>query len=101
MIKIMRTVIETTTFQRHADQEWSESERLNFVTWISENPNAGDVIPSTGGVRKIRWTASNTGKRSGVRVIYFNINEEQILLIDMYKKSKKTNISPDEIKRVR
>ena len=42
-----------------------------FVTFIAANPEAGDVIPDTGGVRKVRWTRAGSGKRGGTRVIYF------------------------------
>jgi hypothetical protein len=47
-------------------------ERLEFVGWIAANPLAGDVIPGSGGCRKVRWSRSGMGKRGGVRVIYFN-----------------------------
>jgi hypothetical protein len=42
-----------------------------FVDFIARNPEAGDVIPETGGVRKIRWSRQGSGKRGGVRVVYF------------------------------
>jgi len=41
----MRTVVETSTFQKQADKLWSEDERLAFIDWIAANPLAGDVIP--------------------------------------------------------
>ena len=41
------------------------------MAYIARNPEAGDLIPQNGGVRKIRWTRSGTAKRGGVRVIYF------------------------------
>jgi len=48
----MLTVIETPTFQRLAAEFWSEEERLEFVSWIAANTEAGDVIKGTGGLRK-------------------------------------------------
>jgi hypothetical protein len=50
---------------------WHEDERNAFVDYIARNPEAGDIIPDSGGVRKVRWSRAGTGKRGGVRVIYF------------------------------
>ena len=65
------TVAETQLFSRQAEGVWSEEERFEFVDFIASNPQAGDVIPETGGVRKVRWGRQGSGKRGGVRVIYF------------------------------
>lgn len=67
----MRTVIETATYSKIADSFWNEEERGAFAAFIAANPDAGDVIPGSGGCRKIRWSLPNTGKSGGVRVIYF------------------------------
>ena len=72
---LMKTVIETETFKKHADKEWTIDERLEFVSWIASNSKAGDVIPGADGVRKVRWSAKGTGKRGGVRVIYYNVDQ--------------------------
>ncbi len=53
-IQLVRTVIETPTFQRQAEKLWSEDERLAFIDWIAANPLAGDVIPGADGARKVR-----------------------------------------------
>lgn len=96
----MRTVIETPTFQKQANAIWSEGERLDFVTWIAQNPLAGDVIPGADGARKVRWAAQAKGKRGGVRVIYFNLSAEDVVyLITIYPKSEQTNIQPNDIRK--
>jgi len=96
----MKTVIETPTFQKQADKLWTESERLDFISWISSNPLAGDVIPGADGARKIRWSAKNQGKRGGVRVIYFNLTEQGIIyLITLYEKSSQATINPKLISK--
>jgi len=96
----MRTVIETPTFQKQAQSIWSEDERLAFIDWISANPLAGDVIPGADGARKVRWTVAGKGKRGGVRVIYFNLTEQGVIvLITLYQKSEQANIQPNDIKR--
>lgn len=50
----MLTIIETDIFQRYAKEIWTDAEREAFISWIAENPLAGDVIQGTGGLRKIR-----------------------------------------------
>ena len=89
----MLTVIETPTFQRLAEEFWSDEERLDFVSWIAANAEAGDVIKGTGGLRKVRWTRAGMGKRGGARVIYFNRNERgDLVLLLVYVKAKFDNI---------
>ena len=63
------TVAETPLFVKQAEAVWADAEREAFVDFIARNPAAGDVIPETGGVRKIRWARAATGKRGGARVI--------------------------------
>lgn len=55
------TVAETSTFMRQAESIWSDEEREAFVEFIARNPEAGDVIPETGGVRKVRWSMQGRG----------------------------------------
>jgi hypothetical protein len=59
------TVAETPLFVRQAAAIWDDEEREAFVSFIASNPEGGDVIPETGGVRKIRWSRAGTGKRGG------------------------------------
>ena len=84
----MRTVAETLTFQRYAASIWDEDELNEFIVWIADNPTAGDVIPGSGGCRKIRWASSGRGKQGGARVIYFNAPDETIWLLIVYTKAK-------------
>src|SRR6266481_2346824 len=65
------TVAETAVFMRQAGALWSNDERFEFVDFIARNPEAGDLVPASGGVRKVRWGRQGSGKRGGVRVIYF------------------------------
>ncbi|WP_289283282.1 MULTISPECIES: transcriptional regulator [unclassified Methylophaga] len=97
----MRTVIETPTFCKHADKIWDESERLDFISYIAQNPEAGDVIPEAEGARKVRWAIKGSGKRGGARIIYFNEDAEgTIYLIMIYKKSDTENITSSDIKKL-
>ncbi len=69
----MLTVVETTLFQRQWPSYWTEEERGEFAAYIAEKPTAGDVIPESGGIRKVRWKRAGSGKSGGVRVIYFTL----------------------------
>lgn len=96
----MLTVIETTTFQKQVADVWTEADRLEFISFIAANPEAGDVIPGAEGARKVRWSVAGKGKRGGARVIYFNLTADEIvLLVAVYTKADKANILPKEIKR--
>ena len=64
----MFTVIETPTFVRLASNCWNDEDRTNFITFIAANPDAGDVMPGSGGLRKVRWGTAGRGKRGGVCV---------------------------------
>ena len=98
----MYTVVETPTFVADANDLWSEEERGAFCAWISANPETGDVIPGSGGCRKVRWSRSGMGKRSGVRVIYFTrLTNGEIWLLVMYAKNVVGNIPAHLLKAIR
>lgn len=98
----MYTVIETPTFTADADDLWSIEERGAFCAWISANPEAGDVIPGSGGCRKVRWSRAGMGKRGGVRVIYFTrLANGEIWLLVIYAKNVQDNIPAHILKLIR
>lgn len=91
------TVVETVQFLQDADGIMSDPDRARLVEFVGANPEAGDLIPGTGGVRKLRWALSGRGKRGGARVIYFFHNERlPVFLLAMYGKSEKANLSKAE-----
>lgn len=99
-INTMLTVIETPTFQKQVAAVWSETERLEFITYIAANPTAGDVIQGGNGMRKVRWTVAGKGKRGGARVIYITFVEAgELALLAVYTKAERENILPKEVKR--
>jgi hypothetical protein len=65
------TVIETPEFLAATRKLMDVDERALLVDHLALNPMAGDLIPGTGGVRKLRWGLDGRGKRGGARVIYF------------------------------
>ena len=98
---VMQTVAETPTFTRQADKLFSEDEKRELIDFLAENPMAGDLIPGTGGVRKLRFAAAGRGKRGGARVIYYYLDEAMpIYLLLAYAKAAKTDLTPDERRAV-
>jgi hypothetical protein len=93
----MRTVVETPTYLKAAEAFLSEADRDEIVRVISAHPEAGDLMPGTGGYRKLRFARSGTGKRGGARVIYlYGGGDLPIFLITVYAKSEKGNLSKAE-----
>jgi hypothetical protein len=74
-----------------------EGERAQLTAYIGSEPEAGDVIPETGGIRKIRWALKGKGKSGGVRVIYYFHNETvPVFLLTVYAKNQKANLTKAE-----
>jgi hypothetical protein len=95
------TVAETQAFMRAAAKIWSEEELTELVDHVAHNPESGDLIPGTGGVRKLRWGRAGSGKRGGARVIYFYHHADcPLYLLLAYAKAQATDLSPDEKKAV-
>ena len=95
-------IVETPTFVADAGELWSEEERGTFCAWIAANPAVGDVIPGSGGCRKVRWTRAGTGKRGGGRVIYFTrLASGEIWLLVIYAKSVRGSIPASILKAIR
>jgi hypothetical protein len=89
--------VETPLFARQAEDVWSAGEREAFVNFIAGDPEAGDVIPETGGVRKVRWSQGRKGKRGGIRVIYFYYDAEHpIYLLMVYAKARREDLTSVE-----
>ncbi|PKA23517.1 hypothetical protein CH381_25395 [Leptospira sp. mixed culture ATI2-C-A1] len=72
---------------------------LEFQTHLLENPKSGAVIKETNGIRKIRWKKKGSGKSSGIRVFYLDVEEFEILfLITLLEKNDKENLSKAQLK---
>ena len=88
------TVVETPEFLSAATRLMDDEERSLLVDYLSANPAAGDLLPSTGGLRKLRWGLDGRGKRGGARVIYyFHDSGMPIFALSAYTKNAKANIS--------
>ncbi|HJQ17921.1 MAG TPA: type II toxin-antitoxin system RelE/ParE family toxin [Allosphingosinicella sp.] len=95
------TVAETQGFMRAAARIWSEEELAALVDHLAHNPEDGDIILGTGGVRKLRWGKAGVGKRGGARVIYFYYQMDcPLYLLLAYAKAQATDLTADEKKAV-
>ena len=93
----MHSVLETSSFTRRADALLTREERAELIGTLARDPLAGDVIPDTGGVRKLRFGAGGRGKRGGFRVIYYVLNEDAPLVaIILYGKNERSDLTPEE-----
>jgi hypothetical protein len=91
------TVVETQEFLRRSKPLMSGAERADLVAFVGANPEAGEIMPGTGGVRKIRWALRGGGRRGGARVIYYFHNERlPVFLLSAYAKNRKANLSQSE-----
>ena len=98
----MLTVVETPLFQRQWPLYWTEEQRGEFASFIASHPTAGDVVPESGGIRKVRWSRAGSGKSGGVRVIYFTRNAEgEVVLLTLYAKAKTDNLTASKLKEIR
>ena len=98
----MFTVVETPLFQRQWPMYWSEEERGDFAAFLAANPDAGVVVPESGGIRKVRWKRQGVGKSGGVRVIYFTRTDaEELVLLTLYAKAKTDNLTGAVLKEIR
>ena len=70
MQRIPNVVVELESFIRGAAALWDDREREEFIDFISLHSDVGEIIPGTGGLRKVRWSRQGMGKRGGARVIY-------------------------------
>jgi hypothetical protein len=96
------TVVETDEFLAATKKLMDDAERAELVDYLAWNPTAGNVIPGSGGVRKLRWGLEGRGKRGGARVIYFFHDMEMpLLLLKAYAKNDQVDLSSDELKTMR
>jgi hypothetical protein len=84
----MVTFVESPLFTKQVHDYLTDNEYAVFQEYLAANPETGDVVRGSGGVRKVRWSRRGTGKSGGVRVLYFARTEAgEIWLLLIYAKS--------------
>ena len=98
----MVTFVETKLFTKLVQQYLTDDEYATLQQSLIVNPEAGDVIPGSGGVRKLRWGVAGRGKRGGLRVIYFlRLRQGEIWMLTLYAKSVADNIPAKVLKKIK
>ena len=96
------TVKETTIFTRRAEKLLDQEDREELINFLARNPESGDEIEGTGGVRKLRFAAKGKGKSGGVRVIYYFYTDEiPLYALLLYGKNEQDDLTPDQRKAVK
>ncbi|MCI2293211.1 type II toxin-antitoxin system RelE/ParE family toxin [Enterobacter sp. I4] len=89
--------IETDIFTEDVKTLLDDDEYHKLQVFLATQPDYGDLIQNTGGLRKIRWLSGGPGKRGGVRFIYFHRTREfEIRLLLIYRKGIKDDLSAGE-----
>lgn len=101
-VDIPVTVAEIDPFESTARRAGlTEDERYGLVDYLARHPEKGDLIPGTGGLRKLRWSKGGRGKRSGYRAIYYFFSEDfPICLLAIYPKNQRVNLSAEQRKQL-
>jgi hypothetical protein len=97
----MLTIVESPLFSRLWPDYWTEEERGEFCAFIAVNPDAGALVPGSGGCRKVRWSRAGMGKRGGVRIVYtMRLAAGELVLLVIYAKSARENIAAHVLKKI-
>ncbi len=92
-------IIETPIFTKKIKNVLSDNEYRKLQWVLVVNPEAGVVIPGSGGLRKLRWAIPGGGKRGGLRIIYYWYSQDQrIYMLLPYKKSGQEDLTNEQIK---
>jgi mRNA-degrading endonuclease RelE of RelBE toxin-antitoxin system len=95
-------IVETSIFTRQVTELLPDDEYRRLQSVLVGRPDAGEIIPGSGGLRKIRWGMSGRGKRGGARIIYYwAVSQEQILMLFIYPKSERGDLSTGQMKVLR
>jgi hypothetical protein len=93
--------VELTPFIAFRTEHWTDEDLRALQNHLLANPDAGDVIRSSAGLRKLRWMASGRGKRGGARVIYYHyVTAERIYLIYGYTKNEQEDLTREQLKQL-
>jgi hypothetical protein len=93
--------IEASLFTRYVYMYLTEDEYLGLQSYPLQFPEAGKIVPGSGGVRKLRWSISGAGKRGGTRVIYYyKKRDSEIWMLTIYSKSETENIPAHILRKI-
>jgi hypothetical protein len=91
--------VEAPAFARFRDRYLDDDGFAELQQYLAKNPEAGNMVPGAGGIRKLRWRDSRRGKgrRGGLRVIYYCfLSEQEIWLLTLYDKDEADDLTEEE-----
>jgi hypothetical protein len=98
----MYSFIETKLFSRLVADVLSDEEYAKLQAALIKDPEAGDLISGSGGVRKLRWSVAGRGKRGGIRVIYYaSVRRGQFWMLTLYAKNVMENIPVNVLRQIK
>ena len=87
------TFIESSIFERIRPAYLDDDEYSELQQFLMQNPEVGELIPGSGGVRKARWVRAGMGKRGGLRIIYYvRYEPNEFWMLTLYAKAKRENV---------
>jgi mRNA-degrading endonuclease RelE of RelBE toxin-antitoxin system len=95
-------IIETPIFTKAIQSLMPEDDYRQLQSALVIRPDMGDLIPGSGGLRKLRWRMPGRGKKGGVRIIYYwATSREEIRMLLAYAKAQKEDLTPQQLKGLR
>lgn len=102
MIEKLFSFIKTSWFTKQVSELLTDEEYSKLQWRLIEFPSAGDVIPGSGGIRKIRISAKGKGTRGGAGVIYyFAVMRDEIFMLDIYAKNEMTDLTIQQVRKLK
>ncbi|HEV7406051.1 MAG TPA: type II toxin-antitoxin system RelE/ParE family toxin [Chthoniobacteraceae bacterium] len=95
------TFYETDIFTEQIVEAIDDDSYRELQDVLIHDPESGDLIPRTRGLRKIRWRVAGRGKRGGIRVIYYLVTRSEIFMLYAYAKNEQENLTQEQLQRLR
>ena len=94
--------VETPIFTREVTELLSDEEYRSLQLALLFRPEQGPLIPKGGGLRKIRWRKRGSGKRGGLRLIYFwDKDSDTVYMLFVYQKNEQEDLTPNQLRVLR
>ena len=92
-------ILEMALFTKRVTRLVADDEYRKLQLHLTSHPDAGTLIPKSGGLRKIRWSVGRKGKRGGARFIYYwVVQHDKILMLMVYSKNEQSDLTPAQVK---
>ena len=96
---VSMVIVETPVFTKRVLEILADDEYKELQLFLAGNPEAGDIIPGSHGLRKLRWTAEGRGKRGGSRIIYYWLKpKDKLLMLFLFKKNERADLTADQMR---